>query len=116
DFSNADTFSFKSNDGYNNGDPLKVYYSTDYVPGGNISNATLVNITSSFNISTGHTSGYGSGFVDSGDYSLASLSGNGVIVFAYEGSGTGITTTIQIDDIKIIDNDDPDCGSGGGGQ
>lgn len=116
DFSNADTFSFKSNDGYNNGDPLKVYYSTDYVPGGNISNATLVNITSSFNISTGHTAGYGDGFVDSGEYSLASLSGNGVIVFAYEGSGTGITTTMQIDDIKIVNNDDPDCNSGGGGD
>lgn len=115
-FSNADTFSFKSNDGYNNGDPLKVYYSTDYVPGGNISNATLVNITSSFNISTGHDSGYGPGFVESGDYSLSSLSGNGVIVFAYEGSSTGITTTMQIDDIKIVDSDDPDCGNGGGGQ
>lgn len=114
-FSTADTFSFKTNDGYSNGNPLKIYYSTNYTPGGNINSATLVNITSSFTISTGHTNGYGSGFVDSGDYSLSSLSGNGVIIFAYEGSGTGITTTIQIDDIKITDNDDPNCNNGGGG-
>lgn len=116
DFSNADEFSFKTKDGYNNGDPLKVYYSTNYAPGGNINNATLVNITSSFNISTGNTSGYGDDFVESGTYDLSSLSGTGVIVFAYEGSASGITTTMQIDDIQIFDNDDPDCESGGGGD
>ena len=115
DFSNADSFSFKTKDGFYNGDPLKVYYSTDYVPGTNIGNANLVNITSSFTISSGHTSGYGDDYVDSGSYSLNSLSGNGVIVFAYEGSGTGVLTTMQIDDIQVIDADDPDCGSGSGG-
>lgn len=116
DFSKADVFSFKTNDGYNNGDPLKVYYSTDYVPGGDLSSATLENITSSFTISTGHTDGYGDGFVDSGEYDLSALSGDGVIIFSYEGSGSGITTTIQIDDIMIVDNDDPDCDLGGGGD
>lgn len=114
-FSEADTFSFKTKDGYYTGDPLKVYYSTNYVPGGNINNATLVDITNSFTISSGSTNGYAPDFTDSGDYSLASLSGNGVIVFAYEGSGSGVTTTMQIDDIKIIDNDDPNCGGGNGG-
>lgn len=114
DFTNADAFSFKSNDGHNNGDALKVYYSTNYTPGGNIDNATLVDITSSFNIATGTTSGYGT-FVDSGEYDLSGLSGEGVIVFAYTGSPTGITTTYQIDDIKIIDNDDANCDFGNGG-
>lgn len=114
-FSEADTFSFKTKDGYYTGDPLKVYYSTNYVPGGNINNATLVDITNSFTISSGSTNGYAPDFTDSGDYSLASLSGNGVIVFAYEGSGSGVTTTMQIDDIKIINNEDPNCGGGNGG-
>lgn len=113
DFTKADSFSFKTNDGYNNGDPLKVYYSTNYTPGGSLGN--LINITNSFTISTGHSSGYGPGFTDSGSYNLSSLSGNGAIIFAYEGAGNGVTTTIQIDDIKIIDNDDPNCGGGGGG-
>lgn len=110
-FTNADKFSFKTKAGFNNGAPLKVYYSTNY--NGNIDTATLVNITSSFTIATGPASGYDDNFTDSGEYSLASLSGNGVIVFAYEGNGTGgVTTTIQIDDIKITDNDDPNCNQG----
>lgn len=115
DFSNADKFSFKTKAGYNNGAPLKVYYSTSYTPGENIDNANLQNITSSFTIATGPTTGYDDNFTDSGEYSLASLSGNGVIVFAYEGSGTGVTTTMQIDDIKITDNEDPNCNNNPGG-
>lgn len=115
-FSEADTFSFKTKDGFYTGNPLKVYYSTNYVPGGNMNNATLIDITSSFNISSGSTNGYAADFTESGNYSLASLSGNGVIVFAYEGSGSGTTTTMQIDDIKIINNDDPNCGGGNGGD
>lgn len=110
DFSNADTFSFKTKDGYNNGDPLTVFYSTDYTLGGDISAATLNDITSSFTISTGNTDGYGTSFVASGDYDLSSISGEGVIVFKYTGAGSGITTTMQIDDISVTDNDDADCG------
>lgn len=113
-FSEADTFSFKTKDGYNNGNVLTVYYSTNYTLGGDIAAATLVDITSAFNISTGNTAGYGANFVESGAYSLASLSGNGVLIFKYEG-GSGVTTTMQIDDIAIINNEDPDCGNGGGG-
>lgn len=109
DFSNADKFSFKTKDGYNNGDPLKVYYTTNYQIGGTFSPSSLVDITSSFTISTGNTTGYGNNFINSGEYSLASLSGNGAIVFKYEGSNGGVTTTMQIDDIKITDNENPSC-------
>ncbi|MFA5620326.1 MAG: DUF5689 domain-containing protein [Weeksellaceae bacterium] len=109
-FSNADELSFKTKAGYDNGSALKVYYSTNYTIG-QINAATLVDITSQFTIPAGPANGYSDIFSDSGVYSLAGLSGNGAIVFAYEGAGNGVTTTIQIDDIKIIDNDDPDCGS-----
>ena len=112
-FSEADGFSFKSNDGYNNGDALKVYYSTNYQIGTDIAQATLVDITSSFTLSTGNTSGYGASFTDSGVYDLSALSGNGFIMFYYEGSGNGVTTTFQIDDITFTDNEDPDCDGGG---
>lgn len=99
----ANTFSFKSNDGFNNGNVLKVYYSTNYVPGNQITTATLVDITSSFTISSGNTSGYGSSFVSSGVYNIpASITGNGYFIFEYVGNGTsGPTTTMQIDDIVI---------------
>ena len=57
-------------DGFNDGDPLKVYYSTDYIPGGNMSQATLVDITSKFVIATGSKTGYATNFTDSGTYPI----------------------------------------------
>ncbi|MES2573392.1 MAG: DUF5689 domain-containing protein [Bacteroidota bacterium] len=101
DLTTANKFSFKSKDGYNDGDPLKIYYSTDYVPGGKISQATLVDITSKFKISTGHTASYGSDFISSGAYNIpTTLTGNGYFIFEYDGT-TGISTTIQIDDVIV---------------
>lgn len=109
DFSNADSFSFKTKDGFNNGAALKVYYTTNYSIDGAFSPSSLVDITSSFTISSGNVNGYGNSFINSGDYSLAALSGNGAIVFKYEGSNGGVTTTMQIDDIKITDSENPSC-------
>ena len=36
----ANTFSFKTKDGYNNGNVLKIYYSTNYIPGNQIATAS----------------------------------------------------------------------------
>lgn len=46
-------FTFKTIDGFNDGNPLKVYYSTEYVPGKKVSKYTLVDITNKFVISSG---------------------------------------------------------------
>ena len=99
----ASTLSFKTKAGFNNGAPLKVYYSTDYNIGNQINTATLIDITSNFTIDAGPTSGYSSNFVNSGVYNIpAGITGNGVFVFEYSGNGNGgITTTMQIDDIVI---------------
>lgn len=113
-FNNADSFSFKTKDGYDNGDVLKVYYTTNYTLGQGISGSNLTEITSSFTISSGNSDGYGDSFVESGSYSLASISGNGAIVFKYEGTQS-VTTTMQIDDIQVVDNESTDCGGGNGG-
>ncbi|WP_339888736.1 DUF5689 domain-containing protein [uncultured Flavobacterium sp.] len=103
DMTAANTLSFKTNDGYNNGAAFKVFYTTNYVPGSQITTATLVDITSSFTISSGNTSGYGSAFTNSGVYNIpAAITGNGFFVFQYLGSGaSGPTTTMQLDDIVI---------------
>lgn len=103
DMAAASTFSFKTVSGFDNGSPLKVYYSMDYVPGSNVNNATLTDITSSFTIPNGPTNGYASAFTPSGNYAIpASLVGNGYFIFEYNGNGNGgITTTMQIDDITI---------------
>jgi hypothetical protein len=99
----ANTLSFKTKDGFNNGAVLKVYYTTNYVPGTQITGATLVDITSSFTIATGTITGYATNFTNSGTYNIpASLTGNGFFVFEYVGNGSGgATTTMQIDDIVI---------------
>lgn len=101
-FTPGSKLSFKTIDGYYKGDVLKVYYTTNYVPGTNtIDQATLVDITSSFNISKGNTTGYASSFTNSGEFVIpASLTGNGFFVFEYSGDSVN-TTTIQIDDIKV---------------
>lgn len=104
DMTAANTFSFKSKDGYNNGAVLKVYYTNNYTPGTDLSTATLVDITSQFTISTGNTSGYGATFVSSGNYSIpAAVTGNGFFIFEYSGTNVApaVTTTMQIDDIVV---------------
>ncbi len=100
-FTPGNTFSFKTKDGFNLGSVLKVYYSTDYVPKGDISKATLVDITSNFVISSGNVNGYASSFVNSGNYVIpANLKGNGFFIFEYSGT-SAVTTTIEIDDIIV---------------
>jgi hypothetical protein len=104
DMTAANTFSFKSLDGYNDGVPLKVYYSTDFVPADGIDHATLVDITSKFIIADGRpttATGYASTFTSSGNYAIPdSITGNGYFIFEYDGT-TGKTTTIEIDDITV---------------
>ncbi|MFM9826254.1 choice-of-anchor J domain-containing protein, partial [Flavobacterium sp.] len=101
DFTKANQFLFKSKDGYNDGNPLKVYYTSDYAPGNNVDQAILIDITSKFKISAGNNDGYGAEFVNSGIYAIPnSLSGNGYFIFEYNGT-TGITTTMQLDDIVV---------------
>jgi len=102
DMTAANTLSFQSKSGFTNGSVLKVYYSTDYVIGGNAADATLVDITSNFTISPGQASGYPANFTNSGNYNIpASVTGNGFFIFEYIGAGGGITTTMQIDNIVV---------------
>ena len=101
DMTAASGMSFKSKDGYNDGNPLKIYYSINYVPGGNVNQATLIDITDKFILSTGNTSGYASEFINSGIYPIPKdLTGNGYFIFEYDGT-TGVTTTMQLDDIIV---------------
>lgn len=101
DFTAANNISFKVNIGYYNGNALKVYTSTNYTPLGDITAATLTDITSSFTIPTTPTSGYGV-LTNAGSYAVpASLTGNGFVIFKYTGANPGVTTTIQLDDITV---------------
>ncbi|NQX81502.1 MAG: lamin tail domain-containing protein [Flavobacteriaceae bacterium] len=110
DFDKADTFAFKSKDAYNNGDVLTVLYSTTHSFDATIDPADWTDITSNFDISTGNNSGYGEEFIESQEYEFNGLSGVGYVAFRYIGGATlGITTSMQIDDIRIADADDNTC-------
>lgn len=108
DFTAANSMTFRVNVGFYNGDALKVYTTTDYVPGSDISTATLTDITSNFTIPKTPTSGYGT-LASAGVYNIpAAVTGKGFIVFKYVGRGTDgtpadpvVTTTIQLDDINV---------------
>lgn len=105
DFTAANSMSFKTQDRFNVGGVLKVYYSTNYVPLTNVNNATLTDITSNFTIATGTTGSASQPFVNSGVYNFpASLTGNGFIIFEYLGGYSftpALTTTMHIDDIVV---------------
>lgn len=104
-FTAANSMSFKTQDRFNVGDVLKVYYSTDYTPLSNIADATLVNITNRFTIASGTTGSASQPFVNSGVYNFpTTLTGNGFIIFEYKGGYSydpDLTTTMHIDDIVV---------------
>ena len=99
EFTGSSKLSFKTKDGFNNGDVLKVYYSTSYTPGSFVDPSKLVDITDKFTIAKGSTATYASSFTDSGEYTIPAT-GKGFIFFEYKGSRT-LTTTMQLDDIKL---------------
>ena len=103
DMSAASTFDFKLKiQFFTNRTGLTVYRTMDYVPGMKITDATLINISSSFNIPSANTTN----FANVGPYNIpVSVTGNGYFVFEYSGTNRidrqAITTTVQIDDIVI---------------
>ena len=105
DFSAANSMSFQSQDRFNVGAVLKVYYSTDYTPLGNVANATLTDITSNFTIATGTTGSTTAPFVNSGVYNFpTALTGNGYIIFEYTGGysfSPALTSNMHLDNIVV---------------
>lgn len=100
DFTAANTIHFKTKYGYYNGQPLKVYTTTNYIPLGDFSSATLTDITNNFVFSTSSPTEFAASYTDSNIYNFpAALTGNGFIIFEYDGSV--ITSTVQLDDIVV---------------
>ena len=100
-FTPGNKITFDVNVGFYTGDALKVFTSTNYVPLGDITSATLTDITSSFTIPKAPAQNYGN-FGPAGSYTIpASLTGKGFVMFKYAGNGSGVTTTIQLDNIKV---------------
>ncbi len=103
DMTTANTLKFDIKVGFfTNALGLKVYRTTNYVPGMKISDATLIDITTSFALPSASTSA----FVSAGTYNIpVNVTGNGYFLFEYSGTnistGPPITTTIDIDNIVV---------------
>lgn len=90
---------FLTKDGFNNGNGLKVYVSTNF--SGDPSSASWTELSAT--IASGTASGYAPNFTPSGTIDLSAYSGQTIHVgFEYSGADDGITTTYQIDDIHIF--------------
>jgi len=101
--STNEQLTFKTNVGFYNGDALSVYVSNDFTGNtADISNATWYLVDA--NLPNGPSSGYGTTFTDSGAINMSCLDGNVYVAFKYLGSNTGITTTFQVDDVKVTGN------------
>ena len=96
---------FKTADGHDNGAALQVFISMDYNGDQNPWAATWTKLPA--NISSGHSSGYGS-LVTSGNIDLSGYTGKAHIAFVYEGndSSQGIkhTTSFEISNILITED------------
>lgn len=94
--------SFDTKDGYNNGEALTVYVSTDFT--GDPTTATWTELTG-YTLSSGNTNGYADNFTNSGAIDLSDYTGETVYIgFEYNGSPNGVTTTYQIDNVSLTAN------------
>src|SRR5690606_40860724 len=88
----APKLTFLTKDGFNNGEGLKAYISTNFT--GNPATASWTEL--SVTIATGTGSGYAENFTNSGTVDLSFYIGQSVSIgFEYTGGDGGITTTYQ---------------------
>ena len=97
DASTNEKLSFETNTGYDNGKVMTVFVSSNFT--GDIKTATWIQLDAP--LSEGPSSGYGNSFTKSGSINIACLTGDFHVAFKYIGADGGITTTFQIDNVKI---------------
>ena len=100
DSSTDEVFTFDVNVGYYRGAALTVYASTDFT--GDVTTATW-ELIDNVNLPTGPSSGYGS-FQSAGNISVDCLDGDVYFAFKYKGSDGDVTTTFQVDNVKVTGN------------
>ncbi|QNM85449.1 choice-of-anchor J domain-containing protein [Polaribacter pectinis] len=96
DATTDEELTFETNTGFDNGKALSTYVSSDFT--GDVTTATWLRLDAV--LSEGPSSGYGS-FVSSGSINVSCLSGKLHVAFKYEGADNGVTTTFQVDNVKV---------------
>lgn len=100
DTTTDEELTFNTKTGYNNGSALSVYVSSNFT--GDVATATWVKVDAT--LANGPSSGYEANFTSSGSINLSCLSGNVHVAFRYVGGDGGVTTTFQVDDVKVTGN------------
>lgn len=98
DTTTNESISFKTKTGYNNGPALSVWISNNF-DGNTITTATWQRLGGE--IANGPTNSYQYDSTASGSINISCLTGDVYVAFKYLGRDSGITTTFQIDDIKV---------------
>ncbi len=105
DATSNEAFAFLYKAAYHNGNAISVLISENYDGSGTIAAvnaATWTTLDSS--LPDYLTSGYPTNFSNSGPIDVSSFNGDVHIAIRYVGGSTGISTTYQIDDIKLYEN------------
>ena len=87
---------FETNTGYDNGAALTTYVSSNF--NGEVTTATWLKLDA--HLSSGPSFGYNN-FLSSGSINISCLSGTIHIAFRYQGRDGGVTTTFQVDNVKV---------------
>jgi hypothetical protein len=105
DITNNETMAFEYLSGYNNGQAVSVLISSDYDGSGTVSAVNTATWTDlEVSLPDFATSGYPSTFSKSGAIDISSFNGENVyIAFRYLGGSSGITSTYEIDNIKLYE-------------
>ena len=98
DFNAGLQIAFETATAFNVHQGLEVLVSTDYVGSGDPSTATWTPLAGA-TIADGSSGD--NNWVQSGDVSLASYSGEGFVAFRYTGAGSGNTSTFRVDNVVV---------------
>jgi endonuclease I/endonuclease/exonuclease/phosphatase family metal-dependent hydrolase len=104
DISDEEVFTFQTKGGYDNGDPLTVWYTTDWT--GDVTTTTWTQITAGTIDISAPSNGYSDNFTNSGNIDFSGIAGTIRLAFKYVGGTSGITTTMQVDEVKIAGLED----------
>lgn len=100
-----EAFAFIYKAAYYNGNAISVLISQDYDGSGTAAEINSASWTElEVSLPDYLTNAYPENFSNSGPIDVSSYSGNVYIAIRYIGSSAGITTTYQIDDIKLYEN------------
>ncbi len=99
DATTDEELTFETNTGYDNGKAMSVFVSSNFT--GDVTTATWLKVDAV--LSEGPSSGYNS-FKSSGSINISCLTGKVHVAFKYEGADNGVTTTFQVDNVKVSGN------------